>query len=308
MNQLSQLASRYYDTLESLVTLRAVPVRLWMAVVTGGVLFTVAFVRLVLGAAGSPGAAQYFLMGQMLVSEGLVLFLVMLIRQARDRAARQRVAAALGRADFASLAAAKTALLTHLFHQPTSAFLRLAEDVRKCIELQRNPARGLGFRQDDFFNFFYHPDARPRIVALCLAAVAALSALTLSSAEAREEGLAMLYAIRAHGLKLWLTGVVILAGAVFAAGLVHRIAWWVGERLARFLAGPQDHDLTRVRYLLGDLVRQHEFTPPAPTAMRPRGRNRRWNNGKLVMNLDCQTHPNRPSSLHGPRPASSMPG
>ena len=259
MNQLTQLASRYYDTLESLGTLRAVPARFWIALAAGGLLFTTALIRLVVGLMSGQGATQYFLMGQMLVSEGLVLFLAAAIRQVREESARHRVATVLGRADFDSLATAKTALLAHLFCQPASAFLRLAEDTRKCIDLTRRQTRGLGFQQDDIFNFFYHPEARPRLIALSLAAVAAISALTLSSAEAREEGLAMLYEVRAHGMELWVTGVVILAGVAFTAGIIHRAAWWAGEHLARFLAGPQDQDLTRVRYLLRDLVRHHQF-------------------------------------------------
>ncbi|CAM9994226.1 unnamed protein product, partial [Phaeothamnion confervicola] len=196
---------------------------------------------------------------QMLISETLLLGLVMAVRRARDQAVCQRVSAVIGGSKFDSLAAAKTALLSHLFHQPASSFLRLAEDARKCLELHRAPGRGLGLRQDDLFNFFYHPEARPRITALLLATGTGISALALFSPEIREEGLALLYEIRANWLSLWLTGVTVLAGAAFMGGVLHRIAWWAGEHFARFFSDSDDPDPARVRYLQWDLVRHHQF-------------------------------------------------
>ncbi len=264
MNQLPALAFKYHETLESFRTFRGVNKGLLVAAVTAGGIFLFLLGQLVMTTAHSRGVTQYAVILLTMVSEMLFLLLAFRVREARDAEAIRQVNALIPSATPATtIQQARAALLTRLFDQPPTSFLATAENVRKCLDLTNATDRGFNFRAEDVVNFVFNTDARTRIVSLLLAVATLTAALTLFDNEVRETALQLVVAVKPHWAGLWLTGVVVLAGAVFALAVFFNLGRTLGEIISRRFSGAQEMNPALIRYLIRDLATYHVWIDPA---------------------------------------------
>lgn len=270
MNPLPALAYRYHETLESFRTFRGVKPRLLVGTTIAGLLFFTLLTRLVLSTAQHRGHVQWFEIVMTFAGELLFLLCLFLVQTARDQVAVQRVNELVpGATPATTIRQARSALLTYLFSQPATAFLPLAESIRKCLDLSTAANRGFNFRAEDVLNFIFNPEARTRIVSLSLMLATLITGLTLLNAEAREIALQIVIELKPQWFGLWLTGVVVLVGLYFGLAVFFSCGRTLCEYLSRRSSDEKEMNPALIRYLLSDLATYHVWPGPVLAVSQP---------------------------------------
>lgn len=270
MNQLPVLAYKYHETLESFRTFRGVRTRLLVGATLAALGFVSLLGRLVLTTAQRHGHVQWLEIVMTFVGEILFLLFVFAVREARDKEAVLCVNALVrSETPAATIRQARSALLAYLFNQPCTAFLSIADSIRKCLDLANAADPKFSFRAEDLLNFVFNPEARTRIVSLSLALATLITGLTLLSGEARETALQIVVELRPQWFGLWLTGVVVLAGLYFGLAVFFSCGRALCEYISRRSSDEKEMNPALVRYLLCDLATYHVWPGPTLTSQPP---------------------------------------
>jgi hypothetical protein len=271
MNQLPRIAFLYYDTFESYRSFRAVNKKLLAAAFIAGISSAGIFWRAVSLATLHQGVMPRWYMMLSITAMLVCCSVMMFVRQARDTEAIRRVNGLIKNGPVYSLHQAKSALLSHLFAQPATSFLSIAESVRKCVDYSAIVKEPLSPRGEDILHFIHNGDARGRTLSLFLAGVTLVAGLTLFSAEIREEALQIVVLSRPAWLVLWLTGVIVLTGFYTMSRTLFALAHVACDLVSRRASTPFHINPALVRYLIKDLAVYQVWDSPTiltPTEQR----------------------------------------
>lgn len=150
-------------------------------------------------------------------------------------------------------------LLMKLVDRPRHEFLATAKEIRDLLALRNEFRGGQELEAGSYLRHVYDPDSKARLLAVTLAAITVITALTLRSAP---EGLAIIELFSSPSLLRALGTLVLLSASVFviAVGLraMFRVVWgattiWVAKTI------PSKESTTALRRLARDLVLLHSL-------------------------------------------------
>lgn len=271
MNQLAEITHRYYATQQSLRHVFGAPKWVLVALPLLAVLSSWQFFRLLEASGRNGGVAPLGQALLLIVLETAFVGCAFLVNQARERRAVERISEIVcpdGPA-FPSIHAARTAYLTHLFHRSPTEFLTLAENVRKAHEHVSSSHRGFAFTLENVLSRIYNPEAKARVITLCVATGTMITALTLFDAANRGLAVEWLVALSPVWLPLWLTGVLLLATLGFGLEIIFATLRQACDSISRVHSTPAELNSALVRFTLRDLCRYHVWVPEVPNPVPP---------------------------------------